>query len=521
MKGGGKGGERGEGESASQGGRPLSANTPAPVSSAGAPPRWLEGTGSAAAQALRRALDEGGPSEDEQAFRKQRVWGRVQAPWFDPRSGQPVDLTMARRRGWAGSLVIGAGLAATVVIALLVVGDRTGVLRLGGPIARAPGESTAPVSAPVGQPEIVPLPSRTGALTTGPGERIRHRLARGVDAELAARTALVPGDEQAPPEVRVGRVRFSVPAQAPGRRYAVRAGIYEVVVLGTVFDVAVEEAGVSVDVQSGTVEVHDASTRQRLAVLSPRKRWSSAGGQVTELPPSAAASPVATRAPAPVRKRPARKVALADAEQARRLDQAGDIRRGGDSRRALSMYQRMADGSGPLAEIAHYEIGVIEDEDLRDPRRAVATWQRYRVRYPKGLLRTEADISVIEALARIGEEKRALDEAVGFLAKHPDSERRAEVARVAGDLARQRGDCRAAIPLYDQTLAARPAREDADDATFHRAACLLALDDGRGLPAARAYLGRFPLGRHALEAQRLVTGGAAAGKRGGAPSPAP
>jgi hypothetical protein len=340
-----------------------------------------------------------------------------------------------------------------------------------------------------------------------------------VDAELAARTALVPGDDQAPPEVRVGRVRFSVPEQAPGRRYAVRAGPYEVVVLGTVFDVAVEEAGVSVDVQSGTVEVHDASTRQRLAVLSPRKRWSSADGQVRELPAAAAASPASARAPAPVRKRPPRKVALADAEQARSLDQAGDVRRRGDSRRALSMYQRMADGSGPLAEIAHYEIGVIEDEDLRDPRRAVATWQRYRLRYPKGLLRTEADISVIEALARIGEEKRALDEAVGFLAQHPGSERRAEVARVAGDLARQGGDCRGAIPLYDQTLAARPAREDADDATFHRAACLVALGDGRGLPAARAYLGRFPLGRHALEAQRLLTGGA--GKPGGAPSPAP
>jgi hypothetical protein len=283
--------------------------------------------------------------------------------------------------------------------------------------------------------------------------------------------------------------------------------------------VAVEEAGVSVDVQSGTVEVRDASTGQRLALLSPRKRWSSADGRVRELSAVPGMSTAAARPPAPVRKRPARKLALADADQARSLDQASDVRRRGDSARALAMYQRMAGGSGPLAEIAHYEIGVIEDEDLRDPRRALATWERYRIRYPRGLLRTEADISVIEALARVGEEKRALGEAVAFLEQHPGSERRAEVARVAGDLARQGGDCRAAIPLYDQTLSARPAREDADDATFHRAACLVALGDGRGLPAARAYLGRFPLGRHALEAQRLVSAGAGAGKPGGASSP--
>ena len=482
-------------------------------------PRWLEDNPAPGAQALRQALDDAGRAESqlqrdhEQTFARQRVWGRVQAPWFGP-GGQT-----SGGRGWWPSLLLGGGVASIAAVAMAVVIHRSGAWPLGdgdrraSPAVTSTGETNVPARGQTGSgarggPELTALPSQPagGAFTTGPGERIRHRLARGVDAELAARTALVPGDLEAPPEVRVGRVRFSVPEQPPGRRYIVRAGAYEVVVLGTVFDVAVEEPGVRVDVQSGTVEVRDASTHQRLARVTARRRWRSEDNQITELP-------APTRATA--RRRPARKVppALSHTAEARSLDQASDLRRRGDSARALAVYQRLASGNGPLAEIAHYEMGVLEDEDLRDSRRAVATWERYRARYPKGLLRAEAELSIIEALTRLGEERRALDEAVAFLQRQPESERRAEVARVAGDLARQGGDCRAALPLYDQALAARPSREDADDATFHRAACFITLGDRRGLPTVRAYLAAFPLGRHAFEAQRLLGGGAAPAKR--------
>jgi hypothetical protein len=92
------------------------------------------------------------------------------------------------------------------------------------------------------------------------------------------------------------------------------------------------------------------------------------------------------------------------------------------------------------------------------------------------------------------------------LQRHPNSERRSEVARLAGDLARERGDCAAAVALYDQALSSRPATDDADDASFHRAACLARAGDVRGSAGLRAYLKRFPLGRHAGEAQRLLSG---------------
>ena len=455
--------------------------------------RWLDGAQAAGAQALRQALDEAagerGQAEDAQAFARQRIWNRVQAPWYGVRG--------RGRRGWLRPFLVGAGvMAAAAAGAAVLLGPGLVDLDLREPtVATVPG----PVSPPAVEPLPITAPAG-GALTTGPGERVRHRLARGVDAELSPRTALVPGDEQAPPEVRVGRVRFSVPHQPPGRRYSVRAGAFEVVVLGTVFDVAVEASGVGVNVTSGTVEVREAGAPRLLARLTRGEAWSSEVG-VGEL------EGPAPRPRARLRKPPPRRgvASVAGREAERTLDQAGELRRR-DPQRALAMYRRLLASGGPLAEIAQYEIGVIEDEDLRSPRQAVATWDRYRARYPGGLLRTEADLSVIEALTRVGEQGRALAEARAFLQRHPASERRSEVARLAGDLSRERGDCAGAVALYDQALSSRPATDDADDASFHRAACLARARDARGSAGLRDYLKRFPLGRHAGEAQRLLGG---------------
>jgi outer membrane protein assembly factor BamD (BamD/ComL family) len=71
---------------------------------------------------------------------------------------------------------------------------------------------------------------------------------------------------------------------------------------------------------------------------------------------------------------------------------------------------------------------------LHRPREAVSAWNRYRSRFPRGLLRAEADLSVIETLASMDERVAALAEAEAFLARHPASERRAEVERLAGRL---------------------------------------------------------------------------------------
>ena len=330
--------------------------------------RWLDQAPDPTGQAIRQALDEavprGQPSEDELA--RQRVWAGVQAPW-PPR---------ARRRRWPLVLVsLGAAGAA------LVVG-----IRIGHPPRVA-------VDAPVREP----APTTGSFPIRGTDGPVRRRLARGVDADLSARAALVPGDEQTPPEVKRGRVRFTVPPQV-----SVRAGAYRVTMLGTVFDVSVENQAVRVVVSSGVVQIEDASGR-RLDRVASGEEWSSA-------PEAAAPTPVPPPAlRAPVRRMPESARPAEDPAATRALAEARGARRAGDPRRALALYDRLVAAGGPLAESALFEMASIEDEDLHDRGRALGLWQRYRERYPRGLLRAEADLSIIEVLPRLGQEPRALE----------------------------------------------------------------------------------------------------------------
>ena len=151
-------------------------------------------------------------------------------------------------------------------------------------------------------------------------------------------------------------------------------------------------------------------------------------------------------------------------------------------------------------------IGKVLNEKLGQPANAVAAWRRYRAAYPDGILRAEADVSIIETLARTGDADEALSEANDFLRRRPDSERRAEIARLAGNLYRARGDCRRAVTAYQITLGASRPRDAVEAATFHRAACLVHLGDAAGADAARAYLRTYPSGKFRGEATALVGG---------------
>ena len=333
-----------------------------------------------------------------------------------------------------------------------------------------------------------------------------------------------------------------------------RADRYRVVVLGTRFGVAVaSDRRVDVDVDEGVVEVW--SSDVRLAHLEPGQRWNSAvsadkaseaetaadpadkaAEMQTETPELPAAAPAEKLVPSPGMKigRPearrrqsahgAARVAMVATPARSTVESPGAARAAlaaGDAPRALEIYRNLAQKTGPVAENAAYEIGRILNERGQSSA-AVAAWRRYRSDYPNGILRVEADVSIIETLARAGDTDDALTEATEFLRRRPDSERRGEIARVAGDLYRARGDCRHAVGAYQVALSASRARDITEAAGFHRAACLVATGQQRCRCAAQLppLLSRRPLQAPGDRADRTGPGQPLAEQRDAGPSSA-
>lgn len=468
---------------------------------------------------LRRALDDAalrGP--DDVTLR--RGWAAV---------AEPVKAPRARSWSWfAGGVATTAALA--LVCGLWLWPRAAATLALVSPVA-----PTAPAQVALG----------TRRLT----------LEGGVEAQLGSSSVM--RIEDGAPRVEKGEVRFSVPHRPPGHPFVVRAVVrnndYSVVVVGTRFGVVVNDQVVGVDVDEGIVEVRQTATQRRLARLTPGEVWHSAdvsvetSGAPAPEPPAAPALPVSPDVSAPASApepghvhvrihdhrhaaRPAaRALALATpgegsatagrasiASTAAGLSTANDessnaarsALSAGDAPRALQIYRALALKTGPAAENAAYEVGKVLNERLGQPASAVAAWRRYRLDYPNGILRLEADVSIVETLARTGDSDDALGEANDFLRRHPDSERRAEIARLAGDLYRARGDCRHAVGAYQIVLGASRPRDVVEIASFRRAACLVRLGDAGGSEAARAYLRTYPTGRFRTEAAALVGDGA-------------
>jgi hypothetical protein len=358
--------------------------------------------------------------------------------------------------------------------------------------------------------EVHPVPAAEGTIRTGAGERLALTLVGGTEARLES-SSVMTVDRAGRAKVDGGEVAFKVPRQPAGHSYVVLAGPYRVVVLGTRFKLRMNDTRrVFVDVQDGVAEVWDQS---RLARLGVGETWAS-----PDVPLEAGSSSEAAEAtpsgPGLAHTHPhARTIALAspggravasddDSEAAAQAALGA-----GETSRALGLYRALAQHGGPAGENAAYEIGKILRDRLGQPANAVAAWRRYRADHPNGILRVEADVSIIETLVHAGDGAGALAEANDFIRNHPDSERRAEIARVAGDLYRARGDYKRAVVAYQIALASPLVRDAAEPASFHRAECLVRLGDPNGTEATRAYLRRWPSGRFRVEAERLLESG--------------
>jgi ferric-dicitrate binding protein FerR (iron transport regulator) len=367
--------------------------------------RWLSET----IEAARRRIG------DEVAQR--RVWAQLE--------GLPAgqERPLRRARAWALPALTGAVVAVGVVAILWMVPATRPTHAL--VVAKQAPSSTAPVSQP--GPEVARVVSQgtsAAPVRTGRGEKARVALVGGVGVELDADSVLS-WDAERRPLVERGQARFEVPHQAPGSKFAVSAGPYVVTVVGTKFHVGVADDRVSVAVEEGVVEVWRGDRSVRLV------EGDSWAGPMRGLAPPA----VQHRSPAASSRRASLAEAAAPVDSAPasvELTEARSAFKEGRPEDALAMLSHCAKGAGPAAENAAYELGRVLRDGLHRPRAAVAAWAAYRTRFPDGLLRAEADLSILETLAKLGDNAAALAEAESFLARYPKSERRDEVARLAG-----------------------------------------------------------------------------------------
>lgn len=250
---------------------------------------------------------------------------------------------------------------------------------------------------------------------TRAGEHARVALGGGAEAEMAEDSAIT-WDNQHRPSIEQGSAQLTVPHQPPGWRFSVTAGPYVVTVVGTRFEVHIAANTVAVEVNEGVVEVWRGSRSTRLVAGDS---WN--GPLYPDEAPPPAEKPQSI-APPPVK---------AAGPTNRGLQAAEAALQAGDTGKAIELLTRTAAGRGPAAENAAYELGRIARYNLNRPRQAVALWDKYRTRFPSGLLRTEADLSIVDTLSNLGDGRAALAEADAFLARHPGSERRFEVQKLA------------------------------------------------------------------------------------------
>jgi len=468
---------------------------------------------------------------------------------------------MAGRRRRAPVLVAGfaMGVAVTLVVALLVHqrGQSPSPAR-----HMAAGQAGLPSAMPSHIAETSPPanpPSQTSPASPGNAASIRLAsrpvvLPAGRVDLVEQATAVLSDDAAASARAQAGRTEISlargsvelhVLPRAPGQEFAVSAGRYRFTVVGTAFTVSQTESRLELSVSAGSVAVWRGS--ERLATVGAGGHWSvslgqglpqrprsartqaespsalalrdpaprAASTQVSGLPslPSAAvpAAPMAAapslapppavspRAPAhgPAQLAPATPVAAAVNRD------CGQLVASHDTQGALSCYQKQAATGGLVGEAAQYEVARLWRDSFGNPARALAAFEEQRARFPHGVLRIEADLSIIELLPRLNRHSQALAESEQYLKSYPNAERRGEIHLLRGNIFREVSrDLDHAEREY--ALGAEASGRTGDDSHFFRAVCLEAL--GRVEAARKAYESYLvrPGAQHAQDAKRRL-----------------
>ena len=424
------------------------------------------------------------------------------------------------------AMAVGLTLAVPVVLHRVAAVPAPGVavasrseLPVSAPPRPASTETSLPASRPSQTPPVpTPLTAsiRLGTLPASlPAGRVD--LAGQAMAVLTA-DAVASGRAQAGNTEVVlskGSIELHVLPRASGRQFAVNAGPYRFTVVGTAFTVSQTGSRVELVVSEGTVAVWRGT--RHLATVAAGAEWAAdlkpgassdvrlqtprtqdvqpspvARAESLPLVLSALSPPPATPVPAAARF-PARAatptvvyspvvpVAVAAAPTAHAATPTAPVAAHRDCgqfaaspRDALTCYQDQAVQSGLAGETAQYEVARLWRDSLGEPERALAAFQTQRSRFPNGVLRTEADLSIIELLPRLDRHADALAESELFLRAHPQAERRGEIHLLRGNIFREvLRDLVHAEREYAR--AAEAGGRVGDDGRFLHAVCLEAL----------------------------------------------
>jgi hypothetical protein len=111
-----------------------------------------------------------------------------------------------------------------------------------------------------------------------------------------------------------------------------------------------------------------------------------------------------------------------------------ELARNGAAEQAMACYDKLADGSGVIAELALFEQARLAGKVLRQPARALATLDGYKQRFPNGSLRAEVMLARIDWLLGSGDRERALQAVEEALASGLLRERTVELERLRASL---------------------------------------------------------------------------------------
>jgi ferric-dicitrate binding protein FerR (iron transport regulator) len=320
-----------------------------------------------------------------------------------------------------------------------------------------------------------------------PGEQTRSDIAQSRLAVLAAAITAPPSPDLT--ELMDELVRSEAPPPVPS---------------------LVEASGPALAQPPSVVVIDQPASHERVDRVVPRHTNSAAPAlaRADPIPPITPGDPaVLGLAPQPTlptapARRPPPAPAVAAPPARNYYAEALNLARHGEHQMAAAILERaLAAGEGPR-DLELYQLALLRQRHLNDPQGALDALQGYRSQFPRGALRQEVDLSVVQVDVALGRAEAALSESARFLAAHPQSERADEVRILRGDLLRQRGDFAAAAGEY-RSVSGGAALEDA---LFYWAYCRLQLGDGSSaVKALQDYLGRFPAGRHAAAVREALS----------------